>query len=224
MGVRARGWGMERGRRDRRRLPRLIGDGGDRTPTPPSPLEGEGFLKSRPRPAPAEAQIGVAGVFQPSQPPRRQIIPQRLAALVQHRAHQHQPAPLGPGGRRRPVAQASQRRALGPHPLALDDVVGRVAGQDHARARRSRRLGQQGVARRARARRGAGSAARAFPDERPPVGARRARRRAGEPGPGRAVGMEGVIDRQGQQAPPPRPRPGGGQLQQGQGVAPARQG
>ncbi len=152
------------------------------------------------------------------------MITQRLAPLLQHRTQQHQPAPLRPGGRRRPAAQASQRRALGPHPLALGDVIGGVAGQDDARPRIPRRLGQQGVAPRPRPRRKAGAASRLRPDQTAPVGARRARCLGGEPRPGRAVGIEVVIDRQGQQPPPPRARPFGGEVQQGHGVAPARQG
>ncbi len=152
------------------------------------------------------------------------MIPQRLAPLLQHRTQQHQPAPLRPDGRRRPVAQAPQRRAPGPHPFALGHVIGRVAGQDDARARVPRRLGQQGVARRPRARRDAGSASRLRPEQSAPIGARRAGGFGGETGPGRAVGIEVVVDRQGQQPPPPRLRPCGGEVQQAHGVAPARQG
>ena len=96
--------------------------------------------------------------------------------------------------------------------------------QDDARASGPRRIRDQPVAGRAG---GGGQTGRGLvsaPVESAPVGAGGPGRRFREGGPACAVGIETVVDGQGQQAAAVRPRPVGGETQQGEGVPAAGQG
>lgn len=80
------------------------------------------------------------------------------------------------------------------------------------------------MARRARRRGKPGGGFGAAPVEPAPVGPGLTGGAFGEGGPARTVGVETVIDGQGQEAPAVGAGPVGGEMQQGEGVAAARQG
>lgn len=96
--------------------------------------------------------------------------------------------------------------------------------QDDARASFAGGVGDQGVASAAG---GGGQAAGGFgpgPCQAAPVGVGVSRRPFGEGGPAGAVRGQAVVDGEGQQASTALPRPVGGDMQQGDGVAAAGQG
>ena len=174
--------------------------------------------------APRVFWVFIGRVVDPARAPRRQPVPHLGPPRIQHRPQQHQPPPLRPGGRRRPVPQSANRRTLRPHQRAFGDVVGGVGEQDDLCSGLARRLGDQAVAGAAGGDGQAGERLGTGPAQTAPVGADIAGGLFGEGGPAGAFGAQAVVDGQRQQPSAVRPRPVGGQVQQGDGVAATGQG
>src|SRR5690606_33084503 len=136
----------------------------------------------------------------------------------------HQAAARGPGRRGAPLPQAPQGGAARAHPGLFGDVVGGVPQQDDAGAGGSGGVGQQGVTGGAGGGGQAGGGLVAGPDQTPPVGPGPARGFGGEGGPAGAVGIQPVVDGQGQQTTTAATGPAGRQIEQRHGIAAARQG
>lgn len=97
-----------------------------------------------------------------------------------------------------------------------------MAQQDDAGPGRAGGIGQQGMAGAASGGGKAGARLGAVPIQALPVGPLSQGRVAGEGGPADAVGVQAVVDGQGQDAATMSLRPGGCQFQQGERVAAAR--
>ncbi len=184
-----------------------------------SPRE-KGSARSRP----SVCRVGVRGVFYPGLPLPAQPRPQLGSPDIQHRAEQHQPPALRPRRGRGPVAQAAEGGALGPHQIAFGHVAGGVGEQDDAGAGLAGGFGDQAMTGGAGGGGQAGRRFRARPRQGAPVGAGGEGGLPGEIGPAGAVGVQAVVDGEGQQTAAVVAGPAGGDLQQGDGVAAAGEG
>lgn len=138
--------------------------------------------------------IEIGGVVYPVSALPCQPVAQLGPTGVEKGAKQHQAPAVRPGGRRRPLPQAAEGRALGPHQVGLGDIVGGVSEQHHACAAFAGGIGDQGMADRP----GGGLKPRrglvANPLKRPPVRADGPRLLAGANGPRGAVRVQTVVD------------------------------
>ncbi len=108
--------------------------------------------------------------------------------------------------------------------MALCDVVGGMGKQDHARPTLAGGVGNEAVSGPAGGGRQTRGRLWSGPGQTAPVGPRVACGGFCEGGPSGAVGTQPVIDGQGQQSPTAGPGPIGGDPQQGDRIAAARQG
>jgi len=202
----------------------VILDGEDAVRRPRLDRGGAGAGQSGASATAGVAGVGIRRVVNPVGALPCQPVPKLGSSGMEQRTQQHEAPSLRPHWRRRPFSQLAESRSLGPHQIGLGDVVGSVGEQDHARARRSRRVSDQGMA--GGAGRGLQPGRRLFaePPKPLPIGAERPCLFACPHGPREAVRVQAVVDGQGQQAAAVGPRPLGGKMQQGDGIAAAGQG